>query len=84
MARVGRRAVLADWCPRGNSGTLGTLRERRHRRLARRLVASARAYVGFVRANVAEYDIAEVSSLARQVRDPSVKNVRVAVLRASD
>ena len=39
---------------------------------------------GFVRANVAEYDIAEVSSLARQARDPSVKNVRVAVLRASD
>jgi len=61
-----------------------TLGERRHRRLARRLVASARAYVGFVRANVAEYDIAEVSSLARQARDPSVKNVRVAVLRASD
>jgi hypothetical protein len=45
--------------------------------------------VGFVRANAAEYDITEgVSSLARQVRDPvptlSVKNVRVAVLRASD
>jgi hypothetical protein len=50
------------------------------------LVASARAYVGFVRANVAKYDIAE--SLARHARDPvpnlSVKNVRVAVLRASD
>jgi hypothetical protein len=27
---------------------------------ARRLVVSARAYVGFVRANVAEYDLAEV------------------------
>jgi hypothetical protein len=40
--------------------------------------------VDFVRANVAEYDITE----ARQARDPvpnlSVKNVRVAVLRASD
>jgi hypothetical protein len=45
--------------------------------------------VGFLRANVAEYDITEVChSLARQARDPvpnlSVKNVRVAVLRASD
>jgi len=36
------------------------LRERGHRGLVRWLVASARAYVGFVRANVAEYDITEV------------------------
>jgi len=36
-----------------------------HRGLARRLVASARAYVGFVRANVAEYDIAEVCHRSR-------------------
>ena len=42
--------------------------------LARRLVASARAYMGFVHANPAEYDIPPLS----------VKNVRVAVLRASD
>jgi len=65
-----------------------TLGERRHRRLAR-LVASARAYVGFVRANVGGIRHRRgVSSLARQARDPvptlSVKNVRVAVLRASD
>jgi hypothetical protein len=51
--------------------------------------ASARAYVGFVRANVAEYDIAEVCHRSRGrpvIRCPnlSVKNVRVAVLRASD
>jgi hypothetical protein len=36
-------------------------REQLHRGLACRLVASARAYVGFVRANVAEYDLTEVS-----------------------
>src|SRR6516165_4216947 len=42
-----------------------TLRERRHRVLARRLVASARAYVGFLRENVAEYDIAEVCHRSR-------------------
>jgi hypothetical protein len=36
-----------------------------HRRLARRLVASARAYVGLVRANVAEYDMAEVCHRSR-------------------
>jgi hypothetical protein len=42
-----------------------TLRERRQRGLARRLVASARAYVGFVRANVAEYDITEVCHRSR-------------------
>jgi hypothetical protein len=42
--------------------------------------------VGFVRANVAEYDIAEVChrSRGRPVMNLSVKNVRVAVLRASD
>jgi hypothetical protein len=39
--------------------------ERRHRRLARRLVASVRAYVGFVRANAAEYDITEVCHRSR-------------------
>ena len=39
--------------------------ERGHRGLVRRLVAWARAYVGFVRANVAEYDIAEVCHRSR-------------------
>ena len=42
-----------------------TLGQRRHRGLARRLVVSARAYVGFVRANVAEYDITEVCHRSR-------------------
>ena len=41
-----------------------------------------------LRESVAEYDIAECHRPARQARDPvpnlSVKNVRVAVLRASD
>jgi hypothetical protein len=41
------------------------LGERGHRGLPRRLVASARAYVGFVRANVAEYDITEVCHRSR-------------------
>ncbi len=41
------------------------LGERRHRGLARRLVVSARAYVGFVRANVAKYDITEVCHRSR-------------------
>jgi hypothetical protein len=40
-------------------------REQLHRGLACRLVASARAYVGFVRANVAEYDITEVCHRSR-------------------
>src|SRR5260370_31417612 len=52
--------------------------ERRHRRLARRLVASARAYVGFVRANGSR------GRPETPVPNPSVKNVRVAGLRASD
>ena len=38
-------------------------RYRRYRGFVRRLVASARAYVSFVRANVAEYDIAERNRL---------------------
>jgi hypothetical protein len=42
------------------------LGECRHCGLARRLVGSARAYVGFVRANnVAEYDVTEVCHRSR-------------------
>jgi hypothetical protein len=46
---------------KGSAGLLPppALGERCHRGLVRRLVASARAYVGFVRANVAEHDLAE-------------------------
>src|SRR5215475_10471502 len=55
--RGGRMLVASTSVSGSNLALLPppTLRERRHRGLARRLVASARAYVGFERANVAEY-----------------------------